>query len=97
MKLTQRSNDMLAKVKELLDDEAAHVYFHRYQSAVDYAEERTKTNLADLATSQDIILVTKFFQKFWEALPDNKSIRVYPFFTVCDLAEFYCEGDFYDE
>lgn len=33
------------------------------------------------------------FQAFWERLPDDKSIRRGPFFTICDLAEAYCFGD----
>lgn len=35
----------------------------------------------------------KPFQDFWERLPDRASIRVHPFFAVCDLAEEYCFGD----
>ncbi len=42
----------------------------------------------------------KMFQDFWEALPDNKSIRRNPFYLICDLAEKYClelAGDFDEE
>lgn len=33
----------------------------------------------------------KACQKVWSALPDRASIREYPFFKICDLAEFWCE------
>lgn len=96
MKLTQRSLDMIQKTREMLDTEAAQVYFQKYHHAVEAAEAKAKTTLKAVETSDDPILVTKFFQHLWSALPDNKSIRSYPFFTLCDLAEFYCEGDFYE-
>lgn len=92
--MSNRSNGMLLKAREMLNTPAAQEYIRGYDGPLKRAEAATKTTLADVATSEDVVLVTRFFQKFWEALPDNKSIRRYPFFTICDLAEYYCEGDF---
>ena len=42
------------------------------------------TYLLDLT---DPVEICNFWNDFWEALPDNMSIRVDPFFDVCELAE----------
>ena len=39
----------------------------------------------------------KPFQDFWSSLPETLSIRRFPFFPVCDLAESYCFGLIHDE
>lgn len=37
--------------------------------------------------------VGQWFQDFWEALPDNASIRFGAFYKICDIAEQYCFGE----
>ena len=39
-------------------------------------------------------LIGKWFQTFWEALPDNLGIHLEGFGVVCDIAELYCCGEF---
>lgn len=48
--------------------------------------------LESLGTT-DAERIGEFWQDFWEALPEDSSIRTAPFFTVCDLAEWFCFGD----
>jgi len=82
---------MLQKAKDLVETEAARVYFQRYSSAVEYAEQKTGVKLSDIPDAQpgDTKKVLRFFHYVWEGLPDHHSIRCDPFFDICDLAEAY--------
>lgn len=44
-------------------------------------------------TKKDIVV---FWQKFWEALPDSKSIRRDPFYLICDIAECIFDEEFWE-
>ncbi len=46
-----------------------------------------------IVTVKEALLFAKACQKVWTALPDRASIREYPFFQICNLAEFWCEED----
>ena len=48
---------------------------------------------------QTVNEVFKFWNMFWFNLPDHKSIRVHPFFLICDLAEgdYLYDSDHFDD
>ena len=45
-------------------------------------------------TPEEIVL---FWQRFWESLPDSKSIRRDPFYLICDIAENYMNPHFFGD
>jgi hypothetical protein len=40
-----------------------------------------------ILTEANDVEINNFFNEFWFALPDNKSIRTPTFFKVCDICE----------
>lgn len=55
-------------------------------------ENHTGVDLSKpIETVEAALQFAKACQKVWSALPDRSSIRVYPFFEICDFAEFWCE------
>ena len=58
----------------------------------DVLQTYTDVDLSDpIVTVESALLFAKACQKLWDALPNRASIRVYPFFKICDLAEFWCQ------
>lgn len=58
----------------------------------DRVKEVTGCDLSKpITTPEEALLFAKMCQMAWSGLPDRSSIRVYPFFKLCDFAEFWCE------
>lgn len=45
-------------------------------------------------TTKDIVM---FWHRFWESLPDSKSIQRDPFYLICDIAENIFDPEFMGE
>lgn len=48
--------------------------------------------LGEPETPEQIVL---FWHRFWESLPDSRSIQRDPFYLICDIAENYADPEFY--
>lgn len=68
-----------------------YLYEHICVTEVLFAEHTNVVLSKPIETIEDALLFAKACQKVWSALPDRASIREYPFFKICDLAEFWCE------
>jgi hypothetical protein len=86
------SADMLVQSKAAFESKEMKDYFqfcsNAYLSAMRELNIQEPNQLGDDALKHGL-----FWQTFWEKLPDTPRIRVLGFFTVCDLAEWYCFGD----
>lgn len=76
-------DDWRKQVEHVIHEIHTHAYFVDRWKRVEH-----KKPLA-LCSKHELL---EPFQHFWELLPDHRSIRVHPFFLVCDLAEEYCFG-----
>lgn len=94
MKITPEN---LVEQAEALRSENAGETFQNYlyeqmNVTPDVFQTYTDVDLSKpIDTVESALEFAKACQKVWGALPDRASIREYPFFKICDLAEFWCE------
>ena len=70
---------------------AAEIVQRDYYVAT-FAQVAMRMQITDIASTPRAELI-RFWNAFWEALPDSGSIRRPPFFRVCDLAELIFEDE----
>lgn len=80
--------EQIAKVQDVIDAIYREDYYIMKWLAVKHTKPLTGLTVEELL---------KPFQDFWSSLPETLSIRRFPFFQVCDLAESYCFGLIHDE
>ena len=80
--------EQIAMVQYVIDAIFREDYYVMKWNAVKHAKPLTGLTVEELL---------KPFQDFWDSLPDSGTVRRFPFFPVCDLAESYCFGLIYDD
>ena len=68
-------------------------YFEKYADAVKQADKKVTGRIKYGQDSVFSQAIGDWCQEFWLALPDNKEIRTRTFFLVCDIAEWYMDGE----